>query len=292
MFDSILVPVDGSDTARRAAKVGLELAARCDASVHVLHALERRSASSDEHTTAGAGSTERGAEIIQAVQDLDVSGSPAVETHLVEGRPHEVIDAHVDAHEVDLVVMGRRGRSGLAQHLLGSVTERVLRQVDAPVLTVPEGEIRPETGRSWGDVLLTTDGSEVAERAGPHAATLARRLEATLHLVTVVNITAEAGVFDAGGVSESYVERLESENRAALADLAEGLDTTGIDSRQALLNGEAHAELATYADEHEVDLLVMASEGLTNLLGQRIGSTTRRVLQTVERPVLVVPVPD
>jgi nucleotide-binding universal stress UspA family protein len=291
MFDTVLVPIDRSDTARRAAKFGLELAARCDASVDLLYA-ERRRGRDHERAAETERDTDHDEAVFREVRALDVAGDPPVETYLTEGRPHKVIDAHVDDHDIDLIVMGRRGRTGLAKHMLGSVTERVLRQVDAPVMTVPTGELRPDTGRTWENLLLTTDGSEIAERAGPHATTLAQQLEATLHLVRVVNLVADAGMFNAGGVSKSYVERFEAAGRDDLAELAEGLDTAGIDTRQTLLNGEVHSELAAFVDEQEVDLLVMASEGQTNLLGQRIGSTTRRVLQTVEQPVLVVPVPD
>lgn len=288
MFDNVLVPIDGSHTARRAAKVGLELAAECDADVALLHIDRRRD--SDEDTEHEDDPDQH--EVFRAVRDLDIAGSPQVETYLSTGRPHEAIGDHVDEHGIDLIVMGRRGRAGVAEHILGSVAERVLRQVEAPVVTVPDGALGPETGRDWGDVLVTTDGSEMAERAGPHARTLARQLEATLHLVRVVNLASEGGVFNAGGVSESFIDRLETAGRADLTEFAEALETAEIDHRQALLDGEVHTELASYVDEHDVDLVVMASEGETNIIGQRIGSTTRRVLQTVDRPVLVVPIPD
>lgn len=289
MFNSVLIPIDGSDTAKRAAKVGLELAARCEASVDLLYA--RRQRSQDEHTTDEERDMERSEAIFQEVQALDVAKAPSVETHLAEGRPHTVINAYIDDHDIDLIVMGRRGRTGLAKHMLGSVTERVLRQVDTPVLTVPSGDLRPETGRIWEEMLLTTDGSEVAKRAGPSATALARELDATLHLVQVINLLTGAGMFNAGGVPESYIERFETDARADLTEFGEALDTNGIETRQTVRDGEVHTELAAYAEEEEISLLVMASEGETNLLGQRIGSTTRRVLQTVEQPVLVVPVP-
>jgi nucleotide-binding universal stress UspA family protein len=289
MFDSVLIPIDGSDTAKRAAKVGLELAVRCDASVDLLYARQRRGR--EKHTADEERDTDHGEAIFEEVRALDVTESPSVETYLTGGPPHKLIEAHVEDHDIDLVVMGRRGRTGLAKHMLGSVTERVLRQVDTPVLTVPDGDLRSETGRIWENVLLTTDGSEVAKRAGPSATTLARQLDATLHLVQVVNLVADAGLFNAGGVPESYVERFETAARDDLTEFAEALDTREIASRQTVLNGEIHAELADYADEQEISLLVMASEGETNLLGQRIGSTTRRVLQTVDRPVMVVPIP-
>lgn len=289
MFTRVLIPVDGSDPATRAAKFGLELAAAYDAVVDVLHVQETHSLTGDEHEAA---ENDRERDVLQAVTDLDVKGDPSVETHLAEGRAHSAISAHVDEYDVDLVVMGHRGRTGLAKRLLGSVTERVLRETVVPVLAVPGDDTGPETGQSCENILLTTDGSDVSKQAVPYAADLAEQLEATLHLVTVVNVETEAGLFDAGGVSEEMIERLEAEGRTALDQLVEELDTTAIDLQTSLLKGEVHTEIETYASENDIDLLVMASEGETNLVGQQLGSTARRVLQTVDRPVLVIPTPS
>jgi nucleotide-binding universal stress UspA family protein len=288
MFDRVLVPVDGSGPATRAAKFGLELAAVYGASVDVLHVVE------GGLLRPGAGDAERSERaeaVLDAVTDLDVDGSPPVETHVLEGRPGAVIGRHVREHDVDLVAMGRRARTGIRGHVLGSVADRVLRSVDVPVLTVAGEEVRPETGRTYADVLLTTDGSDVAERAAPVGADVARRTGATLHLLTVVDVMAAAGVFDAGGVDRAYVERLEERGRDAIDRLADSVDDS-VAVESALVHGHAASEIGAYADGHGVDLVVMASRGQTGIVGQRLGSTARRVLGTVLRPVLVVPVTD
>lgn len=289
MFTRVLVPVDGSDPAKRAAKLGLELASRYDAVVDILHVREKRILPGDAHE---ATRNDRERDLLQEVSGLDVTGDPSIETHLVEGRAHSAIGHHVDEYDIDLVVMGHRGRTGLAKQLLGSVTERVLRETTVPVLAVPSGDGRAESSRSYENILLTTDGSDVAERATPYAADIAEHFEATLHLVTVVDVGTEAGLFDAGGASEEMVERLEEQGRTALDRLAEGIDTTAIDLQSSLLKGKIHTEIETYASENAIDLIVMASEGETNLVGQQLGSTARRILQTVQRPVLVIPTPD
>jgi len=286
MFERILIPVDGSDPARRAAKYGLELAAKYGAAVEVLHVWTGRR--SDGETDPKA----RGEELVSEATAVDIDGDPTVETAVVEGKPHRVIGDRVAERDIDLVVMGRRGRGGVSEHLLGSVPERVLRTVEVPVLTVPGTEVAPETGRSYSDLLLTTDGSEVAERAAPYGADLARRLTMTLHVFTAVDVQTEAGVFDAGGVTKEYVERLKNQGGEALDSLLEGIDTTDLDIRREVAEGSVHEALDEYAAEHGVDLVVMASEGETNIVGQHLGSTTRRVLQTVQQPVLVVPVTE
>ncbi|WP_435185634.1 universal stress protein [Halobellus sp. EA9] len=286
MFEHILIPVDGSNPARRATKYGLELAVKYDATVEILHAWSEGRSSGETDPEV------RGRDLVSEATAVEVDGDLTVETAVVQGKPHRVIGDRVAERNADLVVMGRRGRSGIGEHLLGSVPERVLRTVEVPVLTVPGTEVAPETGRSYSDLLLTTDGSEVSKRAAPIGADLARRLTATLHVFTAVDVQAEAGVFDAGGITGTYVERLKDQRREALDSLVDELDTADLDIQREVADGNVHEALDDYATEHGVDLVVIASEGETNILGQHLGSTARRVLQTVQRPVLVVPVTE
>lgn len=284
MFERILIAVDGSDPATRAAKIGLELAAKYDATVDILHVMQ-------EGTLIGEGyeskKRARGKAILEAVEDLNIADGPARKTHLAEGAAGAVITDFIKSHDIDLVVMGRQGRTGLGGHVLGSVTERVLRRIEIPALTVPGGEVTETTGRTYENILLTTDGSEIAERAAPYGEVLATRMGAMLHLLTVVDVQAEAGAFNAGGVSEDYIARLEATGEEALERLADAVDAPTV--RSALVRGTAAGEIETYATDNDIDLIVMASEGQTNLVGQQLGSTTRRVLGRTSRPVLVIP---
>ncbi len=216
----------------------------------------------------------------------------AVETRRSEGRPPRVIVDHVDERGIDLVVMGRHGRAGLGERLLGSVTERVLRGSDAPVLTVDGGDADDAGG--YRNVLVPTDGSEIAERAAPYGVDVARRYGATLHLLNVVDVQREGGLFSAGGVDAEFVERLEGRGRERVDRLAERVRETdaSAEPRTAVVRGAPHAGIREYVDANGVDLVVMSSEGESNLAGQLLGSVADRVLRTVDVPVLVVPVPE
>jgi nucleotide-binding universal stress UspA family protein len=61
---------------------------------------------------------------------------PAVSHHVVSGRPKTQILAHAMEHDTQLIVMGAQGRDGIGLTLLGSTTERVVRDATCPVLTV------------------------------------------------------------------------------------------------------------------------------------------------------------
>lgn len=273
----VLVAVDGSEPARRAAGHGIAIAARFGAAVEVVT------------VRPDADEPERGRDHVEPV--VERAGARGVEATatLLDGRPAAAVARRAAASGADLVVVGRQGRRGLGARLLGSVTERLLRRSDVPVLTVPRNAPPgDDEAAPYDDVLVTTDGSEAAAGAGPYGAAVADRFDAALHVLAVVDVLAEAGVFDAGGVDRAYVDRIEDRLRGAVEDLIDGVDASGLDVRPAVVHGTAHEAIAGYVDEHGIDLVAMGSVGQSNLAGQRLGTVTGRVLRTVDRPVLVV----
>jgi nucleotide-binding universal stress UspA family protein len=138
MYERILVPTDGSPAAEAAVEQAVSLAEQYDATVHALYVVD----------TSAYSTLEAGAEVIinaleeegqAAVAEIADAGEAAgvdVETTVTAGTAYRSILEYVDEHDVDLVVMGTHGRRGLDRYLLGSVTERVVRTADVPVLTV------------------------------------------------------------------------------------------------------------------------------------------------------------
>ncbi|WP_458210043.1 universal stress protein [Haladaptatus sp. NG-SE-30] len=287
MFERVLVAVDDSDCAKRAAKFGIELANATDASVDMLHVLQGGAFLRNKDAAMRAAS-EHGEKLLDEVMEfttgLDVTG----ERHLIEGKPSKVITDFADDRDADLIVMGRQGIAGLGARLLGSVTGRVLRRADVPVLTIPEGDVEAETGRTYEQILVTTDGSKAAEWSAPFARDIARQYGAPIHILNVVDVQAMAGVFDAGGVSREYIEWCEEQGHEATDRFADRIGETGDDIQSAVVQGMTHTAIQEYIDENDIDLVVMASEGQSNLAGQHLGSVTGRILRTVDVPVLVV----
>src|SRR6056297_3084298 len=83
----------------------------------------------------------------------------------------------------------------------------------------------------YDHILVPTDGSDHAERAADHAALLAEAFDATVHLLTVVDIEAAAGPFSAGGVDDDYVEHRTANQREALAERRDELpESIGVET--------------------------------------------------------------
>lgn len=141
MYERILVPTDGSEGAERAAEHAVELAAAFGADFHALYVVQ-----TDVGPDAGIAGAFDAAEVAgqgavdDALRRAEAAGLATVEGTVEQGAPHRVINAYVDDHDIDLVVMGTHGRTGLARYLIGSVAEKVVRTADVPVLTVgPSG---------------------------------------------------------------------------------------------------------------------------------------------------------
>ena len=142
MYQSILLPTDGSPAAEAGVQEGLRLAKALGAKVAFLYALEPLGprlflgpetlpyyqALVDDMRKEGLAALDRATRM---AEEMGVG----FEAHLPEGRAAEVILKEAEKH--DLLVMTTHGRTGLDAMLLGSVTQEVVRRSSKPILVVP-----------------------------------------------------------------------------------------------------------------------------------------------------------
>ncbi|KAB1187307.1 MULTISPECIES: universal stress protein [Haloferax] len=144
MYNTILVPLDGSGPSDSALDEAMGLAKAMDATVHALYVVDERVLHATQLDAGGLvrAYEKEGERIVsKAVEAGDEAGVEVV-TAVENGSPHRTILRYADEHDVDLIVMGTHGRRGLERYLIGSVTERVLRITDVPILTI-RGEESP-----------------------------------------------------------------------------------------------------------------------------------------------------
>lgn len=139
-YDTILLPTDGSEATAAATEHAGRVAALSGATVHVLSVADTRNRFESPSAGIAADAWEQAEhERAEAAIEAAVESLPAgVATERVvrKGIPQTAILDYVDETDVDLVVMGTHGRTGLDHYLIGSVTERVVRNSPVPVLTV------------------------------------------------------------------------------------------------------------------------------------------------------------
>ncbi|WP_436345321.1 universal stress protein [Natronorubrum sp. FCH18a] len=271
MFDRILVPTDGSGPANAALEYAGELAAAEQVTVHVLYVVDPY-ADPDDTDDPLANSRDWAGE----------TGSPVIE-EVETGEPREAILESAAEHDVDAIVMGTRGRRGVGRLLLGSVTEAVVRDADVPVLVVRGA---PEVRRPYPieTIVVPTDGSAYADVAVEHALAIASHHDATVHFLSIVDVTP-AGVEDR---NDLRLERLEHSARQVVDDGLEKAESEGVTAERAVKYGSTHRKIRTYTDDVDADLVVMGTHGRSGLDRLLLGSVTERVLRTATTPVLTV----
>ena len=136
------------------------------------------------------------------------------------------------------------------------------------------------------EILAPTDFSERSQHALKYAAELARRFDAKLHLLNVIEhpvTVASEMVFE-----PQRVEDERTANAKALQDLSTNVVFQGIATSSEALIGVTDLEILRVAKARDVDLLVIATHGRTGLAHLFMGSVAERLIQRAKCPVLTV----
>ncbi|MGE0710410.1 MAG: universal stress protein [Planctomycetota bacterium] len=262
--ESLLVPLDGSDLARRVLLLLPVLLGERKARVVLLGVEGPGSHGARERLEAVAGGVRwRGLDAEVRVERGDAA--------------RQIVTA---AREADLVLMSSHGRSGLGRFLRGSVAERVLRASPAPVLTVNPAGLAEVSGPEdrFRRILVPHDGSARARRVLPLVAGIA-----WLHGAQVVLLRAlERDPQEPHAALAAERERQEAElepDRAALAAL-------GVSAVIESATGPAIEEVVAAAGA--ADLVALGTHGRSGPARWLLGSVTEAVLRRCARPLLVV----
>ena len=140
-------------------------------------------------------------------------------------------------------------------------------------------------------ILIALDGSTMAEKALSTALVLAQQFESELFLFRVVMPLPIS--YRAGAASAAAIELAEREAvlEAAdyLEDLAAGIEEKGFGVRVATRLGNPSKDIVEFAEQNQIDMLVMCTRGQTGLARWLLGSVTDHVVRSSPVPVVVVP---
>lgn len=143
MYQTVLVPTDGSEVAFKAAEQAVEMT-DADGTVHVLSIVEklplyRQSGEGAKHERRHLEPAETHAEeAIQRIEPLVTDAGKQCVAEVDEGVPHRKILNYARDINADAVVMGKRGLGAATEDILGSTTERVARGTSSVLVIVPE----------------------------------------------------------------------------------------------------------------------------------------------------------
>jgi len=271
----IIVPTDFSKEANFAQDFAVELAEKIGGEIILLHVLEvpygSFSVMGEVHADYSfeqlyqvklVRSTQQ--RLKEMVEELNAKGI-AARSKLEFGNPFENISTNITDEEVDLLVMGSKGASGLAEVLIGSNAERVIRFAKCPVITV-KGETHLDNIKS---MAFASDMSDEHDQIVPKVKELQQMLGLNIHLVRVKTpynyLTEEEGLKQL----KSFVARNQFEDYSISTTEAEFADEG----------------ILKFAKENNVGMIAMATRGRTGLAHFFGGSTAEDVANHSKVPI-------
>jgi nucleotide-binding universal stress UspA family protein len=214
--------------------------------------------------------------------DLQIEGSVTV-GHVVD----EILRL-AEEHKTDLLLMATHGRTGVQRWRLGSVADKIVRSAPCPTLVIgPNVRSLPSTA-SLRRILVPLDGSKLAERALPAAASLARQTGATLELIAVPNLPTLWTADRDSSVNVAQAVTMVTQEARRVVD---GIELEGLTPKRTVLDfvtsAGVGAALAAYVETNPPDLVVMTSHGRHGVSRWALGSVTDELLRG-RSPVLVL----
>jgi nucleotide-binding universal stress UspA family protein len=209
-FKNILFATDFSPAASAAVPFAAELARRYRAKLYAFHV--RPPVLNPMTPPYAWRSLEKAAEVedMQHKEEfVNAFAGIQPEILITEGDMWSSLTAALEENNIDLIVIGTRGRSGISKFVLGSAAEEVLRQAPCPVLTV--GPNTPALGKRSGEItkiLFATDFSVESNAAAPYAVSLAQECQAYLTLLHVIRAPKAGDLVQAGDLRKSSTQLL------------------------------------------------------------------------------------
>lgn len=201
------------------------------------------------------------------------SKGAVVDVHVLGGRTaRSLVDMAVRGN-YSMILMCSRGRSGLKRLLLGSVAEEVLRLSPIPVLVVhpiPKLSGKMKIKR----IVVPLDGSHRSGAILAHVAPLAKSTGAKLLFMTIVEPHSREDI-----PVDVLARNLFREQKR--------LHKMGIQTELSIRYGDPTAEILSFGDVQNADLVALSTHGRTGLERMRFGSVTESILRQGKFPMLV-----
>lgn len=135
-------------------------------------------------------------------------------------------------------------------------------------------------------ILLATDGSDHATTAAAHAIDVAKKYDATLHALYVIETRT---AYDNAIVDPDEVRaNLRSIGEEALAEISDLSEEAGVELQTAIHEGVPGEEILAYVEDEEIDWVFIGERGHSDFKTVLLGSTAETVFHGTDIPVTVV----
>jgi nucleotide-binding universal stress UspA family protein len=285
-MEKILLCTDGSEYSEGAVREAIRLAKKCSGMLSILYVLDHN----PEFESMAPRITEKSEMNAKVHLDSVVSraAKEGVKCTAIIQKGENVYRNIVDEatkNSISLIVMGRRGRTGLKRLMLGSVTARVIGHAHCNVLVVPKA-----AQLEFRSILIATDGSAYSKAAAAEAIGLARQNNGMLTVIAVVpSEIATPTDIDLTVNQQELIAQREMQNAEKYAkEVKDAAQKEGVAVNAYVMSGKPSEAIIQISGERKSDLIVLGSHGRTGVERLLMGSVAERVIVLATCPVLVV----
>ena len=267
----ILVPTDFSDHAEYALKVAAKIAKSNNAELMILNLLDLPTHMNDA-VSSGVNIPEvmlflnKTNERLEDLAEADYLDDIKVSTVAKIEKAFEGIVSYSKAHDVDLIVMGSHGQSGIQDMFIGSNTEKIVRASDIPVLVIKSDDDSFDTR----NIVFASDFSKEISKPFEKLVKLAKVFDSHLHLVMI-------------NTPNSFKSNLVAEK--LMADFVNGY---ALENFSTHIYNDTNVEkgVLNFAEKVNADLIAVCTHGRTSFAHFFVGSISEGVMNHAARPVL------
>ncbi len=295
-FRRILVPTDLSPSANAAFGVAYDVAERFTAEIHVLYVeveggpLEAFSRwFGGEPDSIAAEEHER--RLTEGLEELRRRNRRSYVIRRSGRRAAPEILSYAAESDSDLIVLGTHGHRSLDHPALGGTAGEVVRSAAVPVMTVRvRGHEAASSGR-FRHVLVAVDFADHSDSLVRAAKHLATYFDASVSILFVAEELHVPLFSDTGMMTVTTLkldEEIVARSDEALRQLDRSTGAPAVETRYVVLHGNPARRILEYAEDGDVDLIVVGRRGHTIHEGVLLGSVTEHVIRKSRPPVLTL----
>ncbi len=266
-IEKLLLATDLSEYSEGAVREAINLARKCTSELHAISVIEIN----PEYETFGTDVIEKEekevAAYFESLKTRALKEGVSCKTILREaGEPYRLIVEEAEKKKVDMIIIGRHGRKGMAKVLMGSVAAKVIGNAFCNVLVVPRAAVL-----EFRNILVATDGSEHANAAVSEALAIAK--SSGSHVIAL---------------SSYFLDNELEEAKSNVNKVIKMAQDEGVAFEALTPRGKAYDAILETAGGRAVDLIVMGAYGKTGLRKFLMGSSTEKVVGLAGCAVMVV----
>jgi nucleotide-binding universal stress UspA family protein len=286
-LEHIAVLLDGSLYAAQAIPYAEAVARAANAQLVLLSSVKNETQAQKDAYEATV--LERQTYLAGVAEQLRNSGL-SVSTEVRTGYLADTTKELVEEQHIDLVVTSTVGKSGNPHWLSGGISSKLMRQITTPVLLVQMKDQQAVVPPKMNRILVSLDGSILAENTLPYARAFAKAFNSEIILLAVPQVPEVKSYRAPDQAIEQIRNQMESTMDNFLEAVARSLREDGLEVRSVTKGSLPVRTIVSVGAEEDVDLIMLTSRGRGGIERLFMGSVAESVVAESDKAVLMVPV--